>query len=69
MTRAGYEGILAGGIVLIEVAILNVTVLGTAITERSIFPLLKYICECTAFGIRAASRCHYTDVRYHWRLF
>ncbi len=41
MTRAGYGGILAGGIVLIEVAILNVTVLGTAITERSIFPLLS----------------------------
>ncbi|KJD47587.1 GerAB/ArcD/ProY family transporter [Paenibacillus terrae] len=41
MTRAGYVGIIAAGIVLVEVAILNVTVLGTNITERSIFPLLS----------------------------
>jgi spore germination protein KB len=41
MTRAGYAGIIAAGIVLVEVAILNVTVLGTDITERSIFPLLS----------------------------
>ncbi|MGO4951070.1 hypothetical protein KAI37_04919 [Paenibacillus sp. S25] len=41
LIKAGYGSILAGGIVLVEVAILNVTVLGTSITERSIFPLLS----------------------------
>ncbi|WP_342415859.1 GerAB/ArcD/ProY family transporter [Paenibacillus sp. FSL R10-2782] len=41
ITRAGYVGILVGGIVLVEAAILNVTVLGADITERSIFPLLS----------------------------
>lgn len=41
LIKAGYVSILAGGIVLVEVAILNVTVLGTSITERSIFPLLS----------------------------
>ncbi|WP_431086204.1 GerAB/ArcD/ProY family transporter [Paenibacillus sp. 8b26] len=41
MTGAGYVGIIAGGLVLAEAAILNVTVMGTSITERSIFPLLS----------------------------
>ncbi|MDN4081710.1 GerAB/ArcD/ProY family transporter [Paenibacillus polymyxa] len=41
ITKAGYISILAGGTILVEVAILNVTVLGTDITERSIFPLLS----------------------------
>lgn len=34
MTMAGYVGIIAAGIVVVEVAILNVTVLGTNITDQ-----------------------------------
>nr|WP_302058502.1 endospore germination permease [Paenibacillus sp. MZ03-122A] len=41
MARTGYAGIIVGGFVLAESAILNVAVMGTDIAQRSIFPLLS----------------------------
>ncbi|MCF2716302.1 spore germination protein [Paenibacillus sp. UKAQ_18] len=41
MARTGYVGIIVGGFVLAEAAILNVAVMGTDIAQRSIFPLLS----------------------------
>ncbi|MBJ8192503.1 GerAB/ArcD/ProY family transporter, partial [Bacillus cereus] len=41
MARTGYAGIIVGGLVLAEAAILNVAVMGTDIAQRSIFPLLS----------------------------